>query len=132
MHSATSVPQRTPTKSSRPVKQRHRSASDPFSDPVHTPPHQNYIDDRHPRTAPLSAPQPPPKPSRSYKHNSVDIRDPRMLEAAVRDTVQTRPVDQPHRTRVGRSQTTYVNPFLNYSCDLYYILQWNPFDKHRQ
>lgn len=105
--------QRSP--SSRPPHQRNRSASDPFLDPVYPAPYLPYRDDAHPRSVPTSnqIPQVPPKQVVRKTRQSNDIRDPRMLEAAVREAVTVRPVDSP-RARVARSQTGFV--ILNSAC----------------
>lgn len=103
---STNKTQRSPP-SSRPPHQRNRSASDPFLDPVYPAPYLPYRDDAHPRPAPNQVPQVPPKQVVRKTRQSNDIRDPRMLEAAVREAVTVRPVDSP-RARVARSQTGYV------------------------
>lgn len=96
-----------PPSASRPVHSRHRSASDPFLD-IYTAPSVPYAESRHPRSNTL--PPAPPVPSKASKkpRQYPDPRDPRMLEAAVRDSVTVRPVEAAPRTKMGRSMTRYV------------------------
>ena len=102
--------------SSRPPHQRNRSASDPFSDPVYPAPYLSYRDEFYSRSAPNPPPPqvPPKQPKQVVKKSRqhLDARDPRMLEAAVRESVTVRKADSP-RAKVGRSQTGLV--FLNSS-----------------
>ena len=92
----------------RPTQARHRSGSDPFSDPVYAAPYLPYADDqpRTYRSAPSNPPQVPPKPPRKTRQHP-DYRDPRMLDAAVRDAVTIRSVD-PAPRKMGRSMTRCV------------------------
>lgn len=75
---------------------RHRSYSDPFSDPG--PVHQKPV----PRLPPEPPPKYPPH-SRMASANKLPPRD-NILDA-VRDTVQFKSSEQPPRSRTGRSLT---------------------------
>ncbi|KAI6162134.1 Pal1 cell morphology protein-domain-containing protein [Pisolithus thermaeus] len=89
-------PRNKPSKVVHPVQRaRHRSYSDPFSDPVYAtskpvprlPPDPPQ---KHPQYNPKAFS--PPKPTH-HRDNMAD---------ALRDTVQFRPSDQPSRSRTGR------------------------------
>ncbi|KLO17048.1 hypothetical protein SCHPADRAFT_901018 [Schizopora paradoxa] len=99
--------QHPPSSSSRPVHARHRSASDPFLD-VYTAPSVPYVETRQARSNTIPhAPPVPPKASAKKPRQYPDPRDhPRMLEAAVRDSVTVRPSEAAPRTRMGRSMTS--------------------------
>ncbi|KAI6031700.1 Pal1 cell morphology protein-domain-containing protein [Pisolithus microcarpus] len=92
-------PGNKPSKVVHPLQRaRHRSYSDPFSDPVYA---TSKPVPRLPPDPPQKHPQynpkvfAPPKPI-LHRDNMAD---------ALRDTVQFRPSDQPSRSRTGRSQT---------------------------
>ena len=86
---------------------RHRSYSDPFSDPAHAS-----------KPVPRLPPQPPPKlpaynPRTIPPSKPVHHRD--NMADALRDTVQVRHTDQPSRSRMGRNQAVApyaLFPFL--------------------
>ncbi|KAL4069666.1 hypothetical protein V8B97DRAFT_606066 [Scleroderma yunnanense] len=86
---------------------RHRSYSDPFSDPIYPS-----------KPIPRLPPEPPPK-FPPYNHRIVVPPKPAHrrdnMADALRDTVQVRHPDQPTRTRTGRSQTIAPNPSANTS-----------------
>ncbi|KAI6047691.1 hypothetical protein EDC04DRAFT_3135431 [Pisolithus marmoratus] len=90
-----------------PQRTRHRSYSDPFTDPIYAiskpvprlPPDPPQ---KHPQYTPKVVP--PPKPTH-YRDNMAD---------ALRDTVQFRSSDnQPSRSRTGRSQTIQPSSSAN-------------------
>ncbi|KAI0082282.1 hypothetical protein K474DRAFT_1586070 [Panus rudis PR-1116 ss-1] len=94
---------------------RHRSSSDPFSDPT-TYSYSSYGVPTLSRNAPQShrLPPPPPKPPKTapsrYQQSSMATRD--IPADAVKDVVTVRRIDQNQspRTRVGRSQTQAPPP----------------------
>ena len=86
-------------KQPRPSRTRHRSSSDPFSDP-------------YPRaTAPLRAPDPPPKLPPKMSVAATKPRDNHIVEA-VRDTV-TVSRKTPTRTQTAL-QSSVPHPFFLY------------------
>lgn len=86
---------------------RHRSYSDPFSDPVYAS-----------KPVPRLPPEPPPK-FPAYNHRTIPPSKPVYhrdnMADALRDTVQVRHTDQPSRSRMGRNQTVAPNPSPNTS-----------------
>lgn len=87
---------------------RNRSAQDPFADQVYSPPYQTSTRVDNPRSAPLPSSKPTYRQHQLRRSTDTRERDPRMLEAAVRDAVTVRPSDQSSRPKMPRSQTTYV------------------------
>ncbi|EGN91576.1 hypothetical protein SERLA73DRAFT_192246 [Serpula lacrymans var. lacrymans S7.3] len=74
--------------------QRHKSTSDPFSNPIHSS-----------KPAPRLPPISPSKLSSRNMFTPIKPHRDKMIEA-VRDTVQVRNPDHSPRTRLGRSQST--------------------------
>ncbi|TFY82327.1 hypothetical protein EWM64_g1685 [Hericium alpestre] len=89
---------------------RHRSQSDPFSDPLYAappsapiPPPKHYPASRH-AARPSTADRPRHR-DRDHRDRDKDRSKDRVMEA-VKDTVTVRNADLPPRTRPSRSQTS--------------------------